>query len=43
MSVRNSGMGERYPDTTSLTPPADNQLGWSTSIGKLAQLVERDR
>jgi hypothetical protein len=23
-------------------PPADNDLGWSISIGKLAGLVERD-
>jgi uncharacterized protein YndB with AHSA1/START domain len=24
-------------------PPADNELGWSISIGKLAKLVEHDR
>jgi hypothetical protein len=23
-------------------PPADNQLGWNISIGKLARLVEHD-
>ena len=34
------GIHENLPPGVS---PADNELGWSISIGKLAALVERDQ
>lgn len=34
------GLHENLPPGV---PPADNELGWAMSIGKLAELVERDQ